>query len=80
MKEKQLLNAHWFGRIALAIIFIWFGLLKIFGPLIFLPEVTWQKFLMFPTLEGQYILKNVALLALGYIVYVIHVEKSKSKN
>ncbi len=33
-----------------------------FGPLIFLPEVTWQKF-MIPTLEGQYIIKNVVLIA-----------------
>lgn len=33
-----------------------------FGPLVFLPEETWQKF-MVPTLEGQYIIKNVVLIA-----------------
>lgn len=33
-----------------------------FGPLIFLPEETWQRFLV-PTLEGQYIIKNVVLVA-----------------
>ncbi len=33
-----------------------------FGPLIYLPEETWQKF-MVPTLEGQYIIKNVVLIA-----------------
>jgi uncharacterized membrane protein YkgB len=33
-----------------------------FGPLVYLPEETWQKF-MVPTLEGQYIIKNVVLIA-----------------
>lgn len=33
-----------------------------FGPLVFLPEETWQKFLV-PTLEGQYIIKNLVLIA-----------------
>lgn len=34
-----------------------------FLPLILLPEITWQNFLV-PTLEGQYIIKNLALIAL----------------
>lgn len=33
-------------------------------PLFILPAVAWQSFLV-PTLEGQYILKNVALIALA---------------
>jgi uncharacterized membrane protein YkgB len=33
-----------------------------FGPLIYLPSETWQKFLV-PTLEGQYIIKNVVFIA-----------------
>jgi uncharacterized membrane protein YkgB len=33
-----------------------------FGPLIFLPEEAWQSF-MVPTLAGQYIIKNVVLVA-----------------
>lgn len=33
-----------------------------FGPLVFLPGETWQSF-MVPTLEGQYIIKNVVLIA-----------------
>jgi uncharacterized membrane protein YkgB len=33
-----------------------------FGPLVYLPGETWQKFLV-PTLEGQYIIKNVVLIA-----------------
>ena len=33
-----------------------------FGPLFFLPLETWQSF-MVPTLEGQYIIKNLAIIA-----------------
>ena len=33
------------------------------GPLILLPEITWQSDLV-PTLEGQYIIKNLALIAI----------------
>ncbi len=33
-------------------------------PLILLPSVTWQGF-MTPTLEGQYIIKNLAIIALA---------------
>lgn len=33
-----------------------------FMPLVFLPEVGWQKAFV-PTLEGQYIIKNLALIA-----------------
>lgn len=33
-----------------------------FGPLLFLPEEAWQSF-MVPTLAGQYIIKNVVLVA-----------------
>ncbi len=34
------------------------------GPLFLLPEISWQGFLT-PTLEGQYIIKNIALVALA---------------
>jgi uncharacterized membrane protein YphA (DoxX/SURF4 family) len=33
-------------------------------PLLLLPEMTWQKLLV-PTMEGQYIIKNVALIVLA---------------
>lgn len=33
-----------------------------FGPLVFLPSETWQTF-MVPTLEGQYIIKNLVIIA-----------------
>jgi uncharacterized membrane protein YkgB len=32
------------------------------GPLVFLPAVAWQSFLV-PTMEGQYIIKNVLIVA-----------------
>lgn len=35
-----------------------------FGPLILLPAETWQRFLV-PTLEGQYIIKNLVIIATG---------------
>lgn len=124
--QKQV---EWIGRIALAVIFGWFGFLKIiglspangliesllgitlpfipfagfivflgvwetlvgvlflfpkltkwafwlmlvqmfttFGPLLFLPLISWQSFAV-PTLEGQYIIKNLALVALGLNIY-----------
>lgn len=33
-------------------------------PLLLIPEYTWQKF-MVPTLEGQYIIKNLALISVA---------------
>ena len=37
-------------------------------PLVLLPEFTWQSFFV-PTLEGQYIIKNVLLLALALNIW-----------
>lgn len=34
------------------------------GPLLLLPSETWQRFLV-PTLEGQYIIKNLVIIATG---------------
>ncbi len=36
-------------------------------PLFILPEITWDAFLV-PSLTGQYIIKNIALLALGMLL------------
>lgn len=36
-------------------------------PLVMLPDIVWQGFLT-PTIEGQYIIKNLALLALGVML------------
>ncbi len=47
-------------RLVIPLLFI--HMITTFGPLILLPEETWQQF-MVPTLEGQYIIKNVVLIA-----------------
>ena len=46
-----------------------------FMPLIFLTQTTWQAFLV-PTLEGQYIIKNLVIIALG-IEIASHLHKMK---
>lgn len=130
MKKLSLHHIEWTARIALAVVFVWFGVLKIlgvspanglvhdllaitlpfipysgfiiflgiweagigilflfpkltrwafwimlaqmittFGPLLFLPDATWQTFLLVPTIEGQYIIKNLVLLSLALIIY-----------
>lgn len=128
----------WFNRIALALVFIWFGFLKIthtspatelvrhlhkvmlaqyipftyfltflgymeciigvlwlvprftktvgilfflqmstaFLPLIYLPDETWQQSFVL-TLEGQYIIKNVVLLASAATIFLLACSKPK---
>jgi uncharacterized membrane protein YphA (DoxX/SURF4 family) len=39
-----------------------------FTPLLLFPEETWSIFPIAPTLEGQYIIKNVVLIAAGMVV------------
>ncbi len=51
-----------------------------FGPLVLLPEQTWSTFLLVPTLEGQYILKNFTLIALGYSVLVANSLRTRDNN
>lgn len=51
-----------FERIVIPMLFI--HMITTFGPLLFLKEETWQSFLV-PTLEGQYIIKNLVLIACG---------------
>ena len=47
-------------RIVLPLLFL--HMIMVCLPLLLLPSVTWQRFLV-PTLEGQYIIKNVVLIA-----------------
>ncbi len=47
-------------RIVIPLLFI--HMITTFGPLVFLPQETWQQFLV-PTLEGQYIIKNFVIIA-----------------
>jgi len=51
-----------------------FGLLFIhmsttFLPLILLSDITWKGFLI-PTLEGQYIIKNIVIIAMAMVIVV----------
>lgn len=55
------------GLERLAIFLLGIHLFTTILPLIFLPSVTWQAFLT-PTLEGQYIIKNVLIAALAVVI------------
>lgn len=54
-------------KIAIALLFL--QMVGTFMPLFFLPEITFQKgnFLL-PTLEGQYIIKNVMIISAALLV------------
>jgi len=47
-------------------------------PLLLLPQITWQSF-MIPTLEGQYIIKNLVIVALA-IGLVSHLHPIEENN
>ncbi len=63
-------------RVVIPLLFI--HMITTFGPLVFLPGETWQSF-MVPTLEGQYIIKNVVLIAAA-IGIAAHLHPLKDKN
>ena len=48
-------------------------------PLFLMPEFTWQAFLV-PTLEGQYIIKNILIIACAVVVGSKIVPKSSSSQ
>jgi uncharacterized membrane protein YkgB len=50
-------------RVTIPLLFI--HLIIVCSPLLLLPELTWQKPFV-PTLEGQYILKNVLIIAVAF--------------
>lgn len=52
-------------RIVIPIMF--FHMVTTIMPLFLLPEITWSGF-MVPTIEGQYIIKNILIIALGIVV------------
>lgn len=54
-----------FERVVIPMLLI--HMITTFGPLLFLGEETWERFLV-PTLEGQYIIKNLALIACSLII------------
>jgi uncharacterized membrane protein YkgB len=42
-----------------------FHMIIVCGPLVLVPDMTWQSF-MVPTLEGQYIIKNIVVIAVAF--------------
>jgi uncharacterized membrane protein YkgB len=52
------------GGERLAIFLLALHMVTTFLPLVILPEIAWQGFLT-PTIEGQYIIKNLVFIALG---------------
>ncbi len=52
------------GMERLAIFFLALHMLMTLLPLFILPEITWQG-LLTPTMEGQYIIKNIVFIAMG---------------
>ena len=66
-----------FERIVLPLLFL--HMLLTFLPLFVLPEATWSGFLV-PTLEGQYIIKNLGIIAaaIGIVANLPSSNKSQS--
>lgn len=59
-----------FPRLTKITTVLFFGhMITTFMPLLFIPEVAWQGF-MTPTLEGQYIIKNLALISVVLMLYL----------
>lgn len=50
-------------RVIIPVLFI--HMIIVCSPLVLLPNQTWQDFLV-PTLEGQYIIKNIVIIALAF--------------
>lgn len=50
-------------RIVIPLLFLHMAV--VCAPLILVPDMTWQSFLV-PTLEGQYIIKNIVIIALAF--------------
>lgn len=62
----------------LTVILLLIHMFTTFGPTVLLPEVAWQSFLT-PTIEGQYIIKNLALVVLALIITLHHKEKAMKR-
>ena len=56
----------WAMRATLAL--LWLQMLGTFTPLILFPSETFTHFPWAPTLEGQYIIKNLVLIAAGIVI------------
>ncbi|MCA9391151.1 MAG: hypothetical protein KC582_02765 [Candidatus Magasanikbacteria bacterium] len=68
-----LFKNEWISRVTIAIMWLHMSLTLL--PLFILPQIAWSAPFV-PTLEGQYIIKNVALIALT-IQLAAHMHKKK---
>ncbi|NQV90063.1 hypothetical protein HQ487_01495 [Candidatus Uhrbacteria bacterium] len=59
----------------IVIVILLFHMFTTFLPLLLLPHITWSGF-MIPTLVGQYIIKNISLIALALLV-TLHTDSKK---
>ncbi len=64
-------------RVVIPLLFL--HMITTFMPLFVLPEVTWSGFLV-PTLEGQYIIKNLVIIAAAVCIAAHLTPLSSSKN
>jgi uncharacterized membrane protein YkgB len=71
-----LFAVHGFERVVLPLLFL--HMIMTFMPLFVLPEMTWSGF-MVPTLEGQYIIKNLVVIAAAVAV-AAHIHPFKTES
>ncbi len=62
----------------LALILVALHMIVTAGPLVFLPQITWQT-VMTPTLEGQYIIKNLLIIA-SAITIAAHLQPNREHS
>ncbi len=53
--------------VRVTILLLFFHMAVVSAPLLLVPELTWQSTLV-PTLEGQYIIKNLVVIALAFSI------------
>jgi uncharacterized membrane protein YkgB len=62
-------------KVAIAVLVV--HMITTAGPLFLLPDIAWQSFLA-PTLEGQYIIKNIVVVALAATI-LVDADKRRTK-
>jgi uncharacterized membrane protein YkgB len=62
-------------KVAIAVLVV--HMITTAGPLFLLPDIAWQSFLA-PTLEGQYIIKNIVVAALAATI-LVDADKRRAK-
>jgi uncharacterized membrane protein YkgB len=60
------LISGWFMRATLLLLFV--QMIGTLSPLFLFPAETWTQFPIAPTLEGQYIIKNIVLVSAGLVI------------